>query len=324
MSDDDDQARFISVVRDAALVDRTAAQFLPDIAEIWAKGNPPGASTGWLSIDAHYTVVPGQLTIVTGWPGSGKSEFVDALMLNLARQGWRFAIYSPENYPTAVHVIKLLEKLLGKPFGFGPTERIREDELAESVDEMRDWFGFLTPAVDTQRELFTIEDVLIGAELRFRLLGIWGDAKSQKGIVIDPWNELEHLRPQHTSETEYISATLTMLRSWARRHAVHVWLVAHPQKLKREEGRLPIPRPDSISGSQHWWNKSDNALTVWRDLEAVNPDRVAIHIQKIRFKNVGKIGVVELNYDRVTGKYHDIQRQKGLYSVGEREPGWDA
>jgi hypothetical protein len=43
--------------------------------------------------------------------------------------------------------------------------------------------------------------------------------------------------------------------------------VAHPQKVARENGKLPVPRPDMISGSQHWWNKADNAITVWRDME---------------------------------------------------------
>ena len=74
-------------------------------------GLPKGSSTGWAPVDKHYTVGLGQWTVVTGVPGSGKSEWLDALLVNLAeKDGWVFAIYSPENYPTEAHLIKLCER----------------------------------------------------------------------------------------------------------------------------------------------------------------------------------------------------------------------
>ena len=42
-------------------------------------------------------VVPGELTIITGVPNSGKSEWIDAMLVNLAWQhGWCFAMCSME------------------------------------------------------------------------------------------------------------------------------------------------------------------------------------------------------------------------------------
>ena len=42
-------------------------------------------------------VVPGELTIITGVPNSGKSEWIDALVVNLADKfGWRFGLCSME------------------------------------------------------------------------------------------------------------------------------------------------------------------------------------------------------------------------------------
>jgi len=42
-------------------------------------------------------VVPGELTIVTGIPNSGKSEWIDALLCNLSEaEGWSFALCSME------------------------------------------------------------------------------------------------------------------------------------------------------------------------------------------------------------------------------------
>lgn len=43
-------------------------------------------------------VVPGELTIVTGVPNSGKSEWIDALLCNINESvGWKFALCSMEN-----------------------------------------------------------------------------------------------------------------------------------------------------------------------------------------------------------------------------------
>ena len=42
--------------------------------------------------------MPGELTVVTGVPNSGKSEWIDALLCNINRSvGWKFALCSMEN-----------------------------------------------------------------------------------------------------------------------------------------------------------------------------------------------------------------------------------
>lgn len=307
MTEMDDLHREAELLSSAALVGAKAPQFAKLVDRLWEKGLPPGTSTGWQSLDHHYTVAPGQLTIVTGWPGSGKSEWLDAMLLNLAFQGWRIAVYSPENRPEEIHVIKYIEKLVGKPFREGPTERMTRDEAKEAMETISEWFSFLVPAADTDRSSFGLEDIMTAAELAFRGMGAWRTSRPA-GLVIDPWNELEHHRPKHWSETEYVSHVLTTIRSWARANSVHVWIVAHPQKLRRDEGgKLPIPRPDAISGSQHWWNKADNCVTVWRPLDDHLPGNrtVDIHVQKVRFKHIGIPGVVTLEYNRVTGRYSE-------------------
>ena len=267
------------------------------VEQLWERGLPPGDCTGWPSVDRYYTVVPGQLTVLTGWPGSGKSEWLDALLVNLALQGWRIAFFSPENQPVEVHIAKLLEKISGKPFGKGPTERLTRDDVIEFNDDIAQWFGWIEAP---EAQALTAAQVIEAAEPFLSKF----EPGTKRGLVIDPWNELEHWRPPQLSETEYVSQTLSRVRNWARKRGVHVWMVAHPAKMRREEGgKLPIPRPDMISGSQHWWNKADCAITVWRDFEKLDSPEVQIHIQKVRFKHVGRPGVVELRYDRVTGRY---------------------
>ena len=210
-----------------------------EVEKLWDKGLPPGCSTGWKSLDAHYTVAPGQLTVVTGWPSSGKSEWLDALLVNLTRQGWTHAVFSFENQPPALHAAKLLEKVTGQPFGAGPNDRIPKDRLAELVQKLSMAFGLFS----TSSGGCDLNTILAKAEEWYVSYGT-----EKRGLVIDPYNELEHRRPNNLSETEYVSQTLSVIRQWARDLGVHVWIVAHPQKMRQLDGKLPIPRPDMISG----------------------------------------------------------------------------
>ena len=251
-----------------------------------------GRSTGWDSVDEHYTVEPGQLTVVTGVPSSGKSEWLDALMLNLATEHeWIFAVCSPENAPVELHVEKLLEKVEGKPIRLGPSDRMSPNEVASGLAFLQTHVRFIVP-----EDALTIQGVLDRATVLVRRLGI-------QGLIIDPFNEFDHTRDRGQTETEYIGLVLGALKRWARKWGVHVWLVAHPQKLfRREDGSYPIPTPYDINGSANFRNKADNCITVWRD-EAMPGSPVQIHVQKIRHKHIGKVGMAELLWDARTGRY---------------------
>lgn len=275
---------------------RGALEYLSEVEKLWIAGLPPGDKTGWPSVDRHYTVAPGQLSIVTGWPGAGKSEWLDALMVNLTRQNWKFAVFSAENMPVEIHISKLMEKIAGYPFGTGPSRRIHHDELPEYCDEIDRAFRFISP----RNESISLQAVVATAEK-----WLLEDDGRKPGLVIDPWNELEHWRPPGQSETEHVSESLSFIRNWGRANKVHVWIVAHPQKVPRENGKLPRPTPDMISGSQNWWNKADCCVTIWRDPSDLTSPNIDVIVQKIRFKNIGSPGVIELKYDRLTGRYRE-------------------
>jgi twinkle protein len=82
--------------------------------------------------------------------------------------------------------------------------------------------------------------------------------------------------------------------------------VAHPQKLyRRDDDTYPVPTPYDISGSAHWRNKADNCLTIWRD-ENDPEEPVRLYVQKIRFREVGKIGMVPLRWSKLNGRYEEV------------------
>lgn len=273
-----------------------------------AGGFPKGSSTGWASVDELYTVGTGQWTVITGTPNSGKSEWLDALMVNLAkREPWKFFIYSPENWPLAFHHAKIIEKYTGKPFNPGPTERIDEEELDAAEEWMRGKFHFGKP------DRPNLLNILDEAEHITSAAGTtW-----KTGVIVDPWNQLEHCRLPGQTMTDYVSETLTGVTDRVREYNIHFWLVAHPAKLRKDrDGKYPIPTPHDIADSAHFWNKSDCCITVWRDQVEGSQD-VDIHVQKCRWKHIGRIGLTTLLYNRVTGQYREKPSEPKLTSMSE-------
>jgi twinkle protein len=275
----------------------SARDFFAELRQHYEHGRQPGKSTGWRSVDQHYTVLPGEWTLVTGIPGHGKSEWLDALTINLAQQhGWRFAVFSAENMPVSEHIAKLAEKFVGKPFDPGPTPRMNASDLDRAETFIGEHYKFLLPESPTPDALLT--------QCR-QLVLTWG----VNGIILDPWNEIEHHFSDTTIETKYISETLSTLRKFARSHDVHLWIVAHPRMLqpRKDSDKEPVPTPYTIAGSAHWNNKADNIITVWRD-RGSDTNEVEIHVQKVRKKRVGHVGIATLHYDRVSGRYFDPLR----------------
>jgi len=278
-----------------------------DLETLYDRGLETGYSPGWYNLERFYTVdrESGELTVVTGIPGHGKSEWMDALMVNLALSDRiKFAVCSPENLPLSYHVSKIAEKHSGVPFREGFQSRMTLSQVKNTKAWMNEYFSFVLP----DEEDMSIKGILELARILVYQKGI-------RGLVIDPWNELDHSRPDGMSETEYISQSLSKVRRFARLYNCHVWLVAHPTKMvKGNNGMYPVPTPYDISGSAHWRNKADNCLAVWRDFSTENFE-TEIHVQKIRKKHIGRIGMAKLQYEYSTGRYFDV-KSKPITSIG--------
>ena len=250
-------------------------------------GLPQGKSTGWPEIDRLYTPLEGQWTLVTGIPSMGKSEWLDAMLINMAQQHqWPFAIFSPENLPIDYHVIKLVEKWAGKRY-----RHMSRDEFMETLEYINGYFKFIMP------EERTLEAITKATKALIRRFGI-------KGLVIDPYNEITHTgRKEGVSETEYVSQFLGDLRTFGRQNNIHIWLVAHPTKLrKNDDGTYPVPTGYDVAGSAHFFNKADNIIAIHRD--KANPQSPnEIHVQKIRNKWLGELGTGHLYWDEGSGRY---------------------
>lgn len=264
-----------------------ADTFFAEVDDLYTKGFGKGESTGYPELDEYFTIVPGQLSVITGFPSHGKSNFVDQLMVNIARaKDWKFMCASFENPPKS-HLIKLAEIYTNKPFFDGPTPRMTLEELAKAKSWIQEHFVFC----DAAQSDTNLSNLLDRAQAAVQQIGI-------RGLVIDPYNYLSI--DKYGTEAEGISDMLTKVNAFAKSNDVHVFFVAHPAKMLRNGNDLPVPDGMSISGSMAWWAKADVGITVYRKEGAV-----LIRTWKCRWRWVGKPGDVDLYYDRVAGTYYD-------------------
>lgn len=273
----------------------TMDEMYPDVCYFYEHGYPQGTKAQIGGLDEFISFMPGQLTTVTGIPGSGKSEFVDYIMCKLtAAAQWGWGVASFENQPSSLHVTKLMEKITGKAFQFRktPEQRMNVEEFGYAVAMVDKYFSFIN--------INTVDVTLTGLLQKARELVV---RKGINGLLIDPWNYIEHKVPKGYTETQYISECLTEIKNFAVKNGVHVFLIAHPTKMLKDKktGKYEIPTLYSISGSAHFFNKTDNGMTVYRDFVE---NTVEVHIQKIRFSWTGKIGFCGFTYDTFTRQYY--------------------
>ena len=123
------------------------------------------------------------------------------------------------------------------------------------------------------------------------------------GYSLDiPWNTLEFSTPEGITETQYISKTLGLITNFARQNDVLMVIVAHPRKMEKKDGIFEVPNLYSISGSSHFFNKTDYGITVYR----TDNDDVEIHIQKVKFRHLGKTGMVAMKNNFNNGRYQEM------------------
>jgi twinkle protein len=285
--------------------------FEHQVWDYYENGYPKGDKIGLDGFDDLLSFRGGELTMVTGISGSGKSEFLDYVMVELAKKkGWKFAVCSMEN-PKDIHFIKIAEKYLNTNLFdiFNPDtgeiyhHRAEKKNVQYAMDFHYNHFNYIEHATskrdgETHRSLLDINYVLKQAKNVVNMYGV-------KGLVIDPWNTLEHGMKPGETETNYVARILSKIIAFAEDYNVHVFLVAHPTKGVTDKGIDRVATLNDISGSGHFFNKTHNGISVFREKDREkNPQNlIEVHVQKVKFKFIGNLGKCMLKYNIRTGNY---------------------
>ncbi|XP_020086554.1 twinkle homolog protein, chloroplastic/mitochondrial-like isoform X2 [Ananas comosus] len=96
------------------------------------------------------------------------------------------------------------------------------EEFEQGKEWLNDTFHLIRGEDDCLPSVKWVLELAKAAVRRYRV----------RGLVIDPYNELDHQRPPNQTETEYVSQILTMIKRFAQHHGCHVWFVAHPKQIE--------------------------------------------------------------------------------------------
>lgn len=262
-----------------------------DLVSFFEYGIQRGKEINDAEIDQFVTWELGRLAVVTGIPGSGKSEIVDYIItkMNLL-YGWKAAYYSPENYPLKYHYAKMFEKYNGKAFNKNESNSIEFDLVYE---HLKDNFFYILNDYD-----MTLDQILESAEYYVKKRGI-------NILVIDPYNRIEHERKANERDDQYVSRFLNRLDKFGKLNNLLIFLVAHPITIR--DGHTPTLY--DISGGSNFFNKAEYGFTVNRkkDEENAMTNNVEILWQKIKFKHLGSQGTSEKKYNYTNGRLEHIQ-----------------
>lgn len=275
------------------------------VIDLYSQERHKGLTTGWGVIDEHFTLHKREMTFVGGVPQSGKSTYLDALMVQVAvLHGWKFLVFSPEAAGIEAHIAGLCSAYVGKAFYpfWGERKRMSKFELDKAMEFLNEHFVF----VQLDEESPTLEKIF--AKFRAEITRNGGDC-----IVIDPWNEVAHRDSEN--QAGYLNEQLGKCRKFIETMDVHGFIVAHPrviEAVQADEGSVfKIPGAYQFSGGAGFFNKGANIIMVHRpDPVSTDSTRVQLHFQKIKRITTGKPGAVELYFEPHTGRYKEFLDQE--------------
>lgn len=255
---------------------------------------------------------PGHLSVWTGIPGHGKSTLLNACAWSVADQkNFRIAHGAFETTPQREY----MDDLIAHRTGYSVGDREMPDG---AVHDVRRWAqehlvfiisdGYAAPQSADMVDA-TLDWFMQCAQTAVVRHGA-------KFIILDPWSQIDHELGSGEREDQYIRKALKRFKAFARDFDVHVAVVAHPTKAKRDhEGNYELPEGYEISGASHWYNFADVGVTVHSTpqvgedgelIEMANPDesRVMVRVWKVKnHRMMNRPGDALMVVNMRTGRY---------------------
>ena len=273
-----------------------------ELDSIYKNGLKMGLLVGHPNLVALISFETKRLAIVTGIPGSGKSEFIDEMCVRLnILYDFKVGFFSPENMPMEYHAVKLIEKLCGKKLQAysNSDENITLDQYSNAKSYYRDNFFHVMP-----EDGYTIDNILAKAKYLVRRRGI-------RIFVLDPFNRIEHEQSSRESETQYISRVLDRMSSFAIQNDILFVLMAHPTKVRKDNGNGGIPTMYDINGSANFFNKADYGIIVHRERDE-SKNYTLVRVEKVKFRHLGQPGDATFKFNVINGRYIPWKQSDGI------------
>lgn len=239
---------------------------------------------GW--VDRRLAFEVGAMSVGTGSPGAGKSTLTTWALFHVAKnEGVKVGMLSFETHPhrTRDHFCRLITGL--------PFESTAGPMRKKALEFMDNHFRIVhrTYEQSAGHNLGWLHSMIYTLAVR----------DGCKLIVIDPWNELEHLPEPGESLTNYINFALQQIRQWAEQYEAHICLIAHPKKLDTFKGTPRAPMGYDVADSAAFFNKPALGFTVHQEKAENGASYSQLWTWKVRDSQLYGIykGVTDASFD---------------------------
>jgi twinkle protein len=267
--------------------------------DTFRNGKARGTSTYWGEIDCAFTWRSREVTVWTGYQNEGKSLFLESLcVLKAFFEGWKFAVFSPENTPVNDFYDNLIEIFIGKSSDpHFKANQMTESEYVEASEFISNHFFMIYPDKD-----FELNTIFEKTKYLIRKQGV-------RCLIIDPYNTVEHKMKSGEREDLYISRFMSEIKRFSIENDITTQLVAHqvtPQK--DTKGRYLRPDVNRIKGGGTFADKADNVLFVWRPERALDFGSTEVIFGSQKIKKQKLVGIPQdicnIQFQRKTNRYY--------------------
>jgi len=276
-----------------------AKDFTDGILDSYRYGQPRGTTTYYPEIDERWTHRLGEVTLWTGYNNEGKSLLLkQLLMVKSLYEGWKHAVFSPEEVPLDEWYTDLIETYIGKSadsFNKKYNNYMTSEQLDKGLEFINNYFFSVYPEED-----HSIDELLSKFSYTVRKYNV-------KTVTFDPYNQIHHKMKMGEREDLYISRFMAKLKKFAVDHNVGVHLVAHQNTpLVQKEEDYPQPNLYKIKGGGTFADKADNVVIIWRPHRNTDQKNTLVKFisQKIKKQKLTGIpGEADLHYNVKQNRY---------------------
>lgn len=263
----------VKLVLSSSLTPIDGINYLEDIfagmLENFRKGVQLAPTTRFKVVDEFFRWKKGDINLFSGYANYGKTTFVIQLMLiKSIYDGWKWAIFSPENYPANDFYDDIVEMYAGKWLA-----NMTEKEYTDACDFINKHFFYVYPK--DEHDLESIHE-------KFRYLVL---KKGVDGVMIDPFNQIDKEQKPYERDDQFLSNALKVVKRFALLNSVVYNIIAHPKNPSYEKGKelSPVEMYD-LAGGAMWGNKCDNITVYHRPNFHVDKNSPEVQIRQIKTK----------------------------------------
>ena len=218
--------------------------------------------------------------------------------------GWKWAIFSPENYPADDFYDDLIEMYVGKHVSNHYGNQMSEQEYLDACEFIDKHIFFIYPedthSLDALHEKFKHMVMEFGID----------------GVIADPYNQIDKIGAA-TTEQE-VNEFMKSVTKFAKFYNIVYNIVIHPKNLVlQKEGEFKAADTHNLAGGAQWGNMAYDIISAHRPEWFSNrlDPLIEIVTQKIKRKRTGgKQGTFRMYFDFMCSRFHS-----GLPNSPERK-----